>query len=142
MENNLMFYTCEEDPEHLYYTDEDDAIEEVLDGMLSPTMKANDVLSTLPSSVTVYCYVPYNISDLDINIFANNMLQGLLEALDDRFGNDDDHTSITEEQLILAKTFVQTIVNNYDVWSCKEISKHEIDTLSWIKENRPYWLEG
>jgi len=67
------------------------------------------------------------------------------EELSDAIGDTTWSDRMTAEGLgavqTAAKALVDAIHANYVPWSCEQTEKVEIETLPWIREHRPEWLE-
>jgi hypothetical protein len=114
------------DDERLSCTDEDEAIEAMLDEMTAP----------LPEKITVYGYAP-----MEVNTGALNPLEHVLEYLDEEYGDSEgDPSKETDAMKEAERVFLEVVKKEYVVWACESVCKKEIIVADWIKENRPDWL--
>lgn len=105
------------DDENLYHTDQDDLIEAILDGMPDP----------LPEKITIAGFSP-----MELNLNPGDVLDSLLERLDEDFSNPNgDATVATEKMKEAEKAFLAVIKAEYDVWTCKEVCRKEINVEDW-----------
>jgi hypothetical protein len=117
------------DEETLAHTEMHDALEQILDGLVSP----------LPRKVSVSKYrreTPAQHIDL------GTVIEGIIESLDERYGDiDGEPTQITEKMKLAGHKFIETIRSEYVPWTCEICETVEVDVKQWIEENAPEWLE-
>jgi hypothetical protein len=127
-EREPIFWDCEEECDHLSYTDQDEAIEYFLDG-------AGD-LDKLPNEVKVYGFSPLKISD---RFMEGDILEYVLERFDEDFAGEDS-TEPTDSMIEAEREFLEKVKAEYKVWPCEVVKTETINVQDWIKENRPDWL--
>lgn len=114
------------DSERLEYTDEDEAIEGILD----------DIDGQLPERITICGF-----ACMEVIISRLHPLEDCLEALDEEYGNPEDGpdgpTKAMEEA---ERMFLEILKKEYVPWVCEEVCRKEINVAAWVKENRPDWL--
>jgi hypothetical protein len=133
------FWDCQ-DSEVLDHTDKDDAIEYFLDGWLSGKMTKDEVLKALPETTEVKGYAKMKVNYRESWL---SPLEDVLERLDEEYGDPSggDYSKPTDRMKAAEKEFLKVIVEEYEPWMCEEVCKEEINTLEWVRENRPDWLE-
>lgn len=138
-EKEADFWTCDEDAERLTYEDMDEAIEYFLDDLLSPKMTAQEVVDVLPKTIEVYGYVRDTIKP---ESYKGHVLEWFLETLDEEYGDPDgDLNDPTPGMQEAERVFIEAVLKEYVAWPCKKICTKTINTLKWVKENNPDWLE-
>ena len=124
----IVFWDCQ-DSETLRYETKDEAIEYFLDDLL---------WDAIPKKIEVKGYarrvaVPGMLSPLDY----------VLEYLDEELGDPDGNLVTPTERMKKAEQeFIKVILEEYEPWACEPVVTEEVDTMAWIKEHRPDWLEG
>jgi len=125
------FYDCVEREERLTYSDPDSAIEAYLD----------DLDGQIPESLTVYGFAPVSVEDEGRRRLADWALRSLLESLDDdAFGDPEEASKPTEAMRVVARAFVDAVLEEYKVWHCEKVGEFTIDAHAWVREHRPWWL--
>jgi len=115
------------DEERLVYTDEDVAIEAILDGIDGP----------LPETITICGFARMEIDTLRLI-----PLEDCLETLDEEYGDPDgEYSESTEAMKEAERVFLAAIKKEYTPWACEEVCRKEITVADWVKENRPDWLQ-
>lgn len=135
MDNEIVFWDCC-DSEELYHSDKDEAIEAFLDGFMLPVMKPED-WAAVPKTIEVSGYVRAKV---DRNL-DGIPLEHILELLDEDYGNPDAETKPTKRMKEAEKEFLKVVLEEYFVWNCEKVCKEEVNTMEWILENNPEWLE-
>ena len=116
------------DEERLTHTAMDDAIESILDG-----------IGDLPETIEVCGYAR---REPDARVDVNNVLERILEGLDEEYGDPDgDATEPTADMISAEKDFIATVLDDYISWACELVKTEKINVNTWIKENRPDWIE-
>ena len=116
------------DEERLVYTDEDVAIEAILDGIDGP----------LPETITICGFARMEVDTLRLN-----PLEDCLETLDEEYGDPDgEYSESTEAMKEAERVFLAAIKKEYTTWMCEEVCRKEIDVAEWMKENRPDWQQS
>ena len=118
----------DEGTEILNYTDKDEAIEYILDG-----------LDELPAKYEI-CGYARRIMTESAESLGDSVLDDLLERLDDEYGGEDE-TERTDEMKKAATIFANKMLSLYSVWQCEIVKRETIDVKEWVKENRPDWLD-
>lgn len=118
-------FSCR-DPENLWCTSIDDAVEEYLDILVGDW----------PETVRVVGYERRKAwYDPD------TILERILEDLDDEYGDPGgDAATPTEAMKLAAEELVAVVIAGYDVWSCEARENHEVNVGEWIAEHRSDWL--
>jgi len=115
------------DNERLEYSDEDEAIEGILDNMNDP----------LPETITICGFARMEISTLYLH-----PLEDCLDTLDEEYGDpEEEPTQSTETMKKAERVFLDIIKMEYTPWMCEEVCRKEIDVADWVKENRPDWQQ-
>jgi hypothetical protein len=126
--NEVKFWDAE-DTEILTHTDQDDAIECLLDGF-----------DELPDMLEIYGYTRMELPSTDS--LTTHVLEEMLSRLDEDYGNpEDNHQEATDTMKEAAKAFVEIVKNEYVPWACEIVKHKTIDVQEWVKANRPDWLE-
>lgn len=130
MDKTIIFWDTD-DVEYLTHTEQDDAIESLLDGV-------GDI-DKLPETLEIYGYARQLPK---VNTWAVNILDRFLENLDEEYGNPDgNYTESTDSMKEAAEKFVTTVLDDYVSWVCDIVAHKTINVKEWIQKNRPDWLE-
>ncbi len=116
------------DEEQLTHTDQDDAIEGILDmGELSGTLEiCGYARMELPGAESL----------------CDHVLEHILEGLDEEHSDPEgSYSEPTDNMKEAAKVFVTAVLSEYTSWACEIVERKTIDVAAWVKENRPDWLE-
>ena len=121
-------YWDSEGEERLTYTDKDEAIMGILDG-----------LDKLPEKIEICGYarmIP------NVELLAHLALERLLENLDEEYGDPEGgYVSGTDKMKEAAKVFLTAVLDEYVIWACILVKRETVDVPAWVKENCPEWLE-
>lgn len=121
-----------EDDEILTALDIEDAIESILD--CPPD-------SDFPGVVEVWGYKRRSVEDLSI-LDPDQLLEDILERLHEEYGSPlGDIPEPTEKMKKAATELSKAVAEDYQVWACDPVLIVEVDSMKWIKEHRPDWLE-
>lgn len=130
------FWSCV-DTEHLVHDDRDAAIEDHLDGLLSP--ETRDVLAALPAEIEVMGYERMRPTPKDVGDF----LDDVLTRLDEEYGDPDgDGTKSTPRMLEAERAFIAAVLDDYQSWACEQTHSETVNVADWVREHRPDWLEA
>jgi len=121
MQREPQFYTYDEKAEKYFHRTLDDAIQEVVD-LRHPAFA---------EKITIYGFVPKEISDTYREDLAVDMLDCILEKLDDDYGNFDEGTDRQPSGVAAALEFVRTVVNEYEVFVCEKVATIEVNVAEW-----------
>ena len=130
-EKDIIYWDCEES-EILTHTDIDEAVEYFLE---------NIEIKDWPEITEVSGYAKLKISESEKARYAERILENLLEDLDEEYGGED-YTEPSDKMKEAAKRFMDEFVNEYQVWRCWPEVTEKVNTMEWVKKNRPDWLEG
>lgn len=125
-EGREVVYWGQRDANQLTYTDKDEAIEEILDG-----------IDKFPSTIEICGY-----AEMRPNWEDYRPLKSILERLDEEYGDDDldsEYTKPTQAMKEAEKTFMEVIAREYMIFMCEIVTHETINVLDWIKSNRPDW---
>jgi hypothetical protein len=122
-----------DDEEYLYYSDQDEYIESILD-------EPPEISDPLPEKLIVWGWARAIITDKDLSFF--HPLEDVLERLDENYGSPDESTEATDAMKEAEKAFLEVIRKEYTPWVCKPVVSEEIIVADWIKKNRPDWIIG
>jgi len=125
----IVFWDCM-DSETLVHEDQDEAIEFFLDSMMKPLVPIGD--QDLPETVEVKGY-----ARVLAGITADDVLGYAFDELGSEYGYCQDEP--TESQKKAAADFVEKFMADYP--ACEPVTTETVDTMEWIRENRPDWLE-
>ena len=139
------WYSCT-DPETLTCTTPEDAIEQCLDDCLTPKMTAAEVVAEIRARpITVTAYKPTEIGKMEIDRWADRLLDSLGEEFSDEHGNPDDGPcdAFPAHAEATMRVAVREIVRGARVWGCEEVGKvtltpDQIEAL--MREWRPDWF--
>jgi hypothetical protein len=131
-EVKIEMWDCSEDAEELSHIDQHDAIESYLDEALY-----NLPIAEWPETITAYGFARMQVSYPNL---PDHALEAVVERLDEEYGSPNEATTITPKMKEAAAEFVQKILAEYQVWSCKRVASEEINVMEWVKENAPGWL--
>jgi len=116
------------DEERLEFSDENECIESILDGMDNP----------LPEKIIICGF-----ARMDVDIIRLNPLEHCLEQLDEEHGDPDgEYSEPTEAMKAAEKSFLEIIKKEYKPWACEEVCRKEIIVADWIEANRPDWISS
>ena len=127
MKDRKVEFWDDEGTEILNFTDKDEAIEYILDG-----------IGELPAKLEICGYTRREMTE-SAESLGDSVLDDLLERLDDEYGGEDE-TERTDEMKKSATIFANKMLSLYSVWQCEIVKKEIIDVNEWVKENRPDWL--
>jgi hypothetical protein len=140
------FYSCS-DPETLTCTEPEEALEQYLDGDLDPKMTVAEVVASIRARpITVTAYKPMEISDKQIETWADRLLETLAEDFSEEHGDPDggpgDGFPSDAEKVL--REAVTSIIRRSRVWSCAVVGKvtltpDQIEEL--MREWCPDWFE-
>lgn len=119
------------DDERLEHSDEDEAIEAILDEMGYPH-------PDWPETITICGF-----ARMEVDLPSLNPLEDCLDRLDEEYGDPDgEPAQPTEAMKEAERVFLETIRKEYTTWACEEVCRKEISVAEWVKENRPDWLQS
>lgn len=131
---NIDFWTCEDDDEEvLTFETVDDAVHAHLEVTSSRHW---------PEVLTVHAWARAELGTSDVDSTAAAALEMAIDGLNDEYGHGGYQPS--ERVKELAKQLAQAIVDEYEPWQCHRVPEANVtvNTLDWVKANRPDWLEG
>jgi len=125
-EGREVVYWGQRDANQLTYTDKDEAIEEILDG-----------IDKFPSTIEICGY-----AEMRPNWAHYAPLESMLDNLDEEYGDiDGGYTEPTPDMKKAEEAFMSVIAEEYKPGACEVITQETIDVAEWIKVHRPDWLE-
>jgi hypothetical protein len=127
-----IIYWDEEGTEKLSYTDKDEAIYYILDGL--------NLFADFPETLEICGYAREEITEGDINHYVNDVIEKLLECMDDDYNSL--ATEISLEMKEVTRKFVLKIVSLYTVWNCHIVARETINVKDWIQKHNPEWLKN
>jgi len=136
---NIAYWTCLPDIEHLHCETLDEAVEEYLDG-LAPTpgsVDSEDFFRDLPD---VEC-TAWVRKVIDRKWLADSVLDYALEEVGDEHGNPDGDEPPTEAMKAQALKFADAFIADFQVWSCEPAGSEKVNILKWVKKNAPHWID-
>jgi len=120
--NEILYWSCNEDEEHLIHESKKEAIEYYLDDFEE---------GMEPTKIQVFGY-----AKIEINEDGIGYLEDLLEYLDSEYGDPDGGwTDPTDAMKKAAKIFVDTVVSEYNVWRCHCVYEEEVNVKHWLNKN-------
>ena len=130
--NDLADFWGEPGDDQLHHTTIDDAVEAILDD-------SGEAAGTL----VVHGYRRREVDETMRARLADRAIEALLERLDlyEDLGDPEDGTKHTAGMKAAARTFVDAVAAEYDVWACEAVLAVEVDIAEWVKENAPHWLD-
>jgi hypothetical protein len=141
------FYACN-DPETLTHETPEEALAEYLDTDLNPKMTVTEVIASIRScSIDVTAYKRAEVSDKQIEDWADGLLEKLAEDFDEEHGDPDGSTGDAfpgdAEQVM--REAVKSIIRRSTVWRCEpagkvELSPDQIEEL--MREHCSDWFES
>ena len=137
------FYACT-DPEQLTHEDPWGAIEEYLNGNMTPRMPVAEVEALCLEGATVTAYVPMPVSDKQIEIWAGSLFESLGEMFGEEHADPDGDSPLCKEAEAILLEAVTKIVKATPVWSCQESGSIELtgeQVLAMAREECPDWFE-
>jgi len=133
MDNSIAcFWHHDKDAERLVSESVDEAVERFLDD-LPPEM--------WPETLKVYGFAPAELPGTDSLIGFGGPLEGLLESLDEEYGDPEDYHCRTNKMEEAERVFVDTVLSEYQVWTHEPVCSQEIHVRTWVLDHRPHWLE-
>ncbi len=110
------------DAEVLNYTNIDEAVYELLDG-IEPVER--------PETLTMVGYARMKPTLDPIGIVDN-----ILEGLDETYGDmDGDYTNATEKMKEAAEVFCKVVLSEYKPWACEQVVERVINVKEWTEAN-------
>lgn len=137
------FYACS-DPERLSHTDPWEAAEEFLDGFLDPKMSVAEVEEAIRRPLTVTAYVPRSVTDQEIKLWSESILERLGELMGEEHLDPDEPPELCEGADAILLEAVTKVVKATRVWSCEESGHVDLtgeQVLAWAREENPDWFE-
>jgi len=130
MEERIIDYWAAPGTEVLIHEDIDEAIEAILDDWYE---------DVLPEEIDVYGF-----SRMKVTFDPEDILESIVTNLDEEYGDPDGHWSdmVTSKMEEASREFARILTKEYKPWACEEVEKVKVDVQSWVKENRPDWLEN
>lgn len=136
------FYACD-DAERLSHEEPTEAMEEYLGNFLAPGMTLAEVECALDQDITVTAYVPMEVTDTQIKIWAESLTENLEEMFRDEHGDPDaDHPLCGEADAIMLEA-VTKIIRATPAWSCQESGRIDIPgekVLAFARQEWPEWF--
>lgn len=127
-------WSCRIDDEQLTRQSMDEAIEDSLDDI---------GVRFWPATVKVYGFAPAKISDVSIEraalFAANEVIAQLAETYGDPDGDYDIEPSAEAKAAAIA--LAKIVAEEFPVWLHRRVETREVNTLEWILEHAPIWLE-
>jgi len=124
------YYDCQ-DPEQLYHTEVEEAIERYIDDAWEPgqTKSMRQLIADL-CPITVTAYNPMKVSDRWPESMAERFLEDMEENLGEEYGNPDGDTEFwSEHQRTEIKKELEAVlakaVAGAEVWACEDVAKRE-----------------
>lgn len=135
------FWSHDDGAEELYHSDQDDAIRDHLDSMLSPG--CGDVLKELPTTIKVYGYTRRRLAENEPAIDPDMIVERIFEDLDGEYNSPHDSNDEAPHAAILeaAKALCAAVREHYPVWACERTREETIDVAAWVREHEPEWLQ-
>lgn len=122
------------DPERMSAKTPDEAIADYLDQRDNPDPRGWPADETLHLSG----YVPM-VPTVPVHL---TLLDTLLEALDEEFGDDDgDGTKATPAMEAAEQAFITAVLAEYEPFMCEDVYHETVNVREWVKAHRPDWLE-
>lgn len=123
-EKEIIYWSCNQFQEKLSCISKDEAIEYYLDDIEE---------GKEPETVKVYGFARQEVSDNEDGI---GILEDFLANLDENYGDPDgDCTEMTDSMKKAAKVFVDTVISEYEIWTCDCVYEEEVDLKKWIEKN-------
>lgn len=146
------FWTCDDGAESLSHTDLRDAVEEYVDGFLSPGCDTEAILREKVSPLTIYGYARAEVTDQRLADLANDLADNLQERLDDGYDDWSDpngnHQVITDDgKAKLAEHFCTVLREHRGLivpWGCevtKTVTVEGDELVRMVREICPDWFE-
>ena len=83
----------------------------------------------------------YGFARMEPDLGIDQSLEPLLECLDEEHGDPDgDSTEPTERMKAAEAEFHKVVLEEYESWACEVVTTEKVDTLAWLKENKPDWV--
>lgn len=123
-------WTCTEDEEHLTTDSIEDAIAEWADGF-------DGSGGPLPETVQVYGFARMEVDEHQVRRRAEYALEGLLETLDEEYGNWSDggeDTKPTEGMKAASEAFVRAVLAEYTVYACEQVTSEVVRVADYYTE--------
>lgn len=123
-DREIIYWSCNQHQEKLSCVSKNEAIEYYLDDIEE---------GKEPDTVKVYGFARQEIADNEDGI---GVLEDFLVFLDENYGDPDgDCTEMTDKMKKAAKVFVDTVISEYEVWTCDCVYEEEVDLKKWIEKN-------
>jgi hypothetical protein len=135
---DIAYWTCLDDIEHLHCETLDEAVEEYLDG-LAPTPGSVDPEDFFRDLPDVKC-TAWVRRVIDRKWLADSVLDYALEQIGDVHGNPDGDEPATDAIKAAALAFADAFIADFAVWACEPAGSEEVNALEWVKKHAPHWL--
>jgi hypothetical protein len=139
------YYSCT-DPECLTCTAPGEALEEYLDADIHPKMTVAEVVASIRARpITVTAYEPRKISDAQIGVWADGLVERLGEEFCEEHADPDgDGPDFPDDAEKIMHEAVRSIISRTHVWSCMEVgmvtlSPDQIEEV--MREQCPEWFD-
>lgn len=111
---------------------EEDIIEHILDECCEKAGESFDTIADrIEWPIRVYEYRRMAVSDGKKKWLSNDVLMRVIEALEEEYGDPDSWSQkISQSMEAAAKTFVDTVANEFIVWACEQTGEY----TDWTRE--------
>lgn len=146
--DSVDFWTCDAAAESLSTTEFEEAVVEYVDGLLSPGCDTEQVIRAM-APLIVYGHSRIKVTDERLQIEAEHVVDRLVEALEDEWGDPDDRRRVlsAEGQKLLVEKFAAALreVREHIVpWHC-EVTKTVVleadELVALARRLCPEWFE-
>jgi len=133
------------DGEELSWTTPEEAIEQWLDGWLSPGCDAEKII-TEHTPLTVTAYVRMKVDERFVQRRAEFMMEDFAEAFCEDYMNPNEHTELVgeKEATVQLIALLRDLIAKQNIWACDPVAKKEYSTdeiLKMMREENPDWFE-
>lgn len=144
--NGAKFYDCDAEAEQLNYTSPADAIEAFVDYNFTPGETLARCIERL-APVKVSAFVPMDIDEAWCRILTDRLVEDLLQALEEDFGDPDGcHLTLKDSKPVktLIRAAVDQAAKDAAVWGCVAVAERAYDAAgieAVLRQHCPQWFK-
>jgi hypothetical protein len=144
------FWSCDDGAETLSCTELEEAVEEYVDGFLSPGCDTEAILREKVSPLTIYGYTRVEVRDRDLDNLAEWLSERLAELVEeDEWGDPNGNYRVINDEGAAAFTARFAAVLREErarivPWTCEVTTEVEIEgdeLVAMVRDCCPYWFE-
>lgn len=145
-----VFWTCDDGAERLSHDDLLDAVEEYIDGFLSPGCDTEAILRDQVSPLTIFGYTRCEVTDGHLEQLADDLAERLAELVgEDEWGDPDgNHEVLSDENRKAIEARFAAVLreerHRIVPWACEVTQTVEVEgdeLVAMVREISPSWFD-